>query len=146
MFQTTRPTQTLVASGCAKFAFHLHFRGTCPALNFADSNLQSHTFFLPLSAVFSAAEHNITTDPGKPTNVMASSRSDLVVPRTSAVTFIKPTDEYLAQLRGLAHPVEALKSKGFVVEELTKEELEFKKPCRTCGSRGKFQTTWLSWF
>jgi hypothetical protein len=47
-------------------------------------------------------------------------------------------DEYLRQLKGLAHSVSELKAAGYVVAPLSKSDLERKKRCIKCGCRCEY--------
>ncbi|KAK0648209.1 hypothetical protein B0T16DRAFT_325862 [Cercophora newfieldiana] len=71
---------------------------------------------------------------------MPSSKSDTVVPLSSGISAIEPTKEYLAQLNSLVLPLEALSRAGFIVKELTKEQLDSRKRCKTCGVRSEYSS------
>ncbi|KAK0610912.1 hypothetical protein B0T14DRAFT_405441, partial [Immersiella caudata] len=49
---------------------------------------------------------------------------------------IEPTAEYLAKMNLLISSLDVLKRHGFIVAELTSEQLDKKKRCKTCNARG----------
>jgi hypothetical protein len=51
---------------------------------------------------------------------------------------IQPTEEYLAKMNSLTLSLETLKANGFTVAQLTSQELEAKKRCKTCKSKGTY--------
>jgi hypothetical protein len=54
-------------------------------------------------------------------------------PSPGCSVLIMLTSTYMAELRALLHPAEELKSVGYVLENLTREELDAKKRCSACN-------------
>jgi hypothetical protein len=63
--------------------------------------------------------------------------SHSITPETTSLTgTIEYSPEYMLKLRSLTHPLDILKEKGYVLQQLSEQELERKKKCFGCG-KGK---------